>query len=304
MAKFYVYARISHSEQESGDSVAAQKQRGQHYHEDHYPDHVWGGIFEEPGHVSANSVPFMRRKAGKEAIIKLQAGDVLYVDKVDRLWRDIHDFSDLLRWFKNQKVRLVFGNLLGGCFEMDSPLGEFMLPLMVLLAQLESRQTSDRIKSNFAYQKENGFFPHRAESAPLGTKAVTAVPYAPTKLKKPKKMLVWDMPMRLIMAEIVKLRDVDRLTWKQISDLMTQQLQTYVPKFEQNRVWRWERCAYAYALEKQYALIQNPRYMALKSLPTYMDSIKDGRGQPKVSCLKSTASTGKTDPKQGCQVIE
>lgn len=275
MRKFYIYARISHQDQETGDSVAGQKQRGQHYWQDHFEAQgvEWGGMFEEPGHVSANSVPFMRRKAGKEAIQKLQAGDVLYVDKVDRLWRDIHDFSDLLRWFKNHEILLVFGNLLGGSFAMDSPLGEFMLPLMVLLAQLESRQTSDRIKADFAYQKANGFFPHRIEAAPMGTKAVAAIPYVPTKSKKPKKMLVWDFEMRLIMAEIVAMRDTQGLTFRQISDAIEQKTQRYMPKFVHARRWPELTCVYAYLLEKQYYLIQVPRYMNIKALPTRSDAV-------------------------------
>lgn len=276
MPKFYVYGRISHRDGEAGDSVPAQKQRGIHYWQDHYQAQgvEWGGIFEEPGHVSASAVPFMRRKAGKEAIIKLVAGDILYVDKVDRLWRNIHDFSDLLRWFDNHGVLLVFGNLLGASFAMNSPMGEFMLPLMVLVAQLESRQTSDRIKADFAFQKESGFYPHSAAFAPMGTKAVTAIPYAPTSSKKPKKMLVWDMPMRLIMAEIVKLRDVDGLHFAAISDIMEPKYATFVTKFRKSRQWSEYHCSYAYLLEKHYALVQNPRYMNPKSLPNKADAVK------------------------------
>ena len=284
MPRFFVYGRISHADQEAGDSVPAQKQRGGHHWQDNFQAQgvEWGGIFEEPGHVSASSVPFMRRKAGKEAIITLQKGDVLYVDKVDRLWRDIHDFSDLLRWFKNHEIRLVFGNMLGATFEMDSPMGEFMLPLLVLIGQLESAQTSDRIKRCFAHEKENGFFPRPASAAPMGTKAVTAIPYAPNKLKKPKKMLVWDMPTRLIMAEIVKLHDVDKLDWFAISDRITLQVEGYLPAYEKSRKWRAFQCVWAYAIEKHYALVQNPRYMDCKSIPTLLGAMNTfGVGMPR-----------------------
>lgn len=276
MPFFFGYSRISHRDQEKGDSVAGQKQRGIQYWESHYKDSgiEWGGFFEEPGHVSGRNTPFMRRKAGKEAIIKLQAGDILYVDKVDRLWRDIHDFSDLLRWFKNHEVTVVFGNLMGGSFTTDTPLGDFMLGLLVLIGQLESDQMSDRILGNFKHQKENGFFPHKKECAPLGTKAITAIPYAPTAQKKPKKMLVWDMPTRLIMAEIVKLHDVDGYHFGAISDAIEYKTQGFLPNYVQSRKWGEWDCAYAYLLEKQYALIQNPRYMNHKALPTRNDAMK------------------------------
>lgn len=269
MPKFYAYTRISHLDQEKGDSIAGQKLRGQNYHRDNYPDHAWGGIFEEPGHVSARSIPFMRRKAGKEAILTLQAGDVLYVDKVDRLWRNIHDFSDLLRWFKNHQIVVVFGNLMGASFKTDTPFGDFMLGLLVMIGQLESDQISDRICTSFKHEKETGFYPHRASLAPLGTKAITAMPYVRNKAGRPKKMLAWDMPKRLIMAEIVMLRDVNKMTWQAISDLLTFRIETYVPNYEERRIWHWQQCAWAYALEKQYALVQNPRYMALNTLPTF-----------------------------------
>lgn len=232
MPKFYGYSRVSHKEQEKGDSTAGQKQRGLQYWETHFKESgmEWGGFFEEPGHVSGRSTPFMRRKAGKEAMITLQSGDVLYVDKVDRLWRDIHDFSDLLRWFKHQKVTVVFGNLMGGSFTTDTPLGDFMLGLLVLIGQLESDQMSDRILGNFAHQKENGFFPHKKECAPMGTKAITAIPYVPTVTKKPKKMLVWNMEIRLIMAEIVHLHDNVGMHFGAISDIIESKTQPYVPK--------------------------------------------------------------------------
>ena len=227
MPKFFVYARVSHKDQERGDSVAGQRTRGERYWQDHFQEEgvEWGGVFAEPGHVSGRSVPFMRRKAGKEAILLLKAGDILYVDKVDRLWRDIHDFSDLLRWFKNHQVTIVFGNLMGASFKTDSPMGDFMLGLMVLIGQLESDQTSDRIKATFRHERSNGFFPHKAMFAPMGTKAVEAVPKALTRTNRPKKMLVWDTPLRVIMASIVKMNEVDGLDWRQISDRLTAQHQ-------------------------------------------------------------------------------
>ena len=284
MPKFYCYARISHQDQEKGDSVAGQKLRGQNYHRDNYPDHAWGGIFEEPGHVSARSIPFMRRKAGKEAILTLQAGDVLYVDKVDRLWRNIHDFSDLLRWFKNHQVVVVFGNLMGASFKTDTPFGDFMLGLLVMIGQLESDQISDRICTSFDHEKESGFYPHRASLAPLGTTAVTAIPYSRAKSGKPKKMLVWDTPKRLIMAEIVMLRDVKKMTWEAISDMLTVRLESYVPNYSESRVWSWQQCAWGYALEKEYAMVQNPRYMPLKSLPTFQEiSSRESASGTKIS---------------------
>lgn len=297
MPKFYGYARVSHRDQEKGDSVAGQKQRGIQYWELHFRDAgvEWGGFFEEPGHVSGRNTPFMRRKAGKEAIVTLQAGDVLYVDKVDRLWRDIHDFSDLLRWFKNHRVTVVFGNLMGGSFTTDTPLGDFMLGLLVLIGQLESDQMSDRIISNFEHQRSNGFFPHSARFAPLGTKAITAIPYVPTALKRPKKMLTWDMETRIVMAEIVKLHDIDGLQFGDISDYIEQKTQPYVPRYCDSRQWSVTGCAHAYLLEKQYALVQEPRYINHKTLPTRNDARifaanLRGRARSRISRSRSLGS--------------
>lgn len=272
--KFYIYCRISHLDQEKGESVDGQITRGKLYFETHFKEQgvEWGGVFQEPGHVSASAVPFMRRKAGREAALTLRVGDVLYVDKVDRLWRDIHDFSDLLRWFKHQQIGIVFGNLLGATFEMDSPMGEFMLPLLVLLSQLESAQTGDRIRSNFAFQRSNGFFPAAAQHAPLGTKAIQAVPLVKTALGRPKKMLAWDIPTRLIMAEIVQRYDIGKQTWEQISEAVTLKAEGYVSRFQKHRQWSPRRCAYAYVLEKEYALVQNPRFLNTKSLPTMTEA--------------------------------
>jgi hypothetical protein len=163
---------------------------------------------------------------------------------------------------------------MGGSFTTDTPLGDFMLGLLVLIGQLESDQMSDRILGNFKYQKENGFYPHKKEFAPLGTKAVTAIPYTPTATKKPKKMLAWDFEQRIIMANIIRLHDVVGLSFRAISDVVEAQTRGYLPNFAESRKWSPVDCAHAYLLEKQYALVQKPRYMNLKALPTRADARK------------------------------
>ena len=274
MPKFYAYARVSHKEQEAGDSIAGQKSRGLKYWESNFKDEgvEWAGVFEEPGHVSGRSVPFSRRKAGKEAMTRLQAGDYLFVDKVDRLWRDIHDFSDLLRGFKNHQITVVFGNLMGASFKSDSPMGDFMLGLLVLIGRLESDQMSDRILANFKHQKENGFFPHKKEKAPLGMMAIFAVPQVRTVTGKLKKMLAWDMDKRLLFAEIVKLHDVDGKGFDEISTIIEGRFSEYVSIFMHARKWQAKRCAWCYLLEKHYQMIRDPRYIAIHAIPKQSDA--------------------------------
>lgn len=273
MPMFYGYARISHKLQETGDSIDGQVTRAKRRWEDDYQStHEWGGVFQEPKHVSGRNIPFMKRKAGKDAILKLQQGDALYIDKVDRLWRNIHDFSDLFRWFENHKISLVIGNFMGISVDSNTPMGRWALGSSVLYAQLESDQISDRIRTGFKHERANGFFPRQVRQAPLGTKAVRAIPQVLNKIGKHKRMLIWDTEKRLVMAEIVKLHDVDKMDWTDISDLLTARFQGYMPADDKCRTWNWSRCVYAYKLEKQYAFVQDPRFMDIKMLPTVLEA--------------------------------
>lgn len=275
MPKFYGYGRVSHIKQEVGESIDGQTERAKRYFAEKYEGagYEWAGFFAEPKHVSARFVPFDKRKAGREVLCALEAGDVLYVDKVDRLWRNLHDFSDLYRWFENHKIGFVVGNFLGVTADMNTPMGRWLLGSAVLYAQLESDTTSDRIKANFAYQRANGFWSFSAAHAPLGTKVVPAVPAMKAASGKPKKMLAWDIPKRLLMAEIVQRYDIGHQTWNEISVAITQKTSGgHVPKFGSHREWSPRRCAYAYALEKEYALIQEVRYLDTRNLPTMTEA--------------------------------
>lgn len=267
MPSFYIYARVSHRDQEKGESIDGQITRGKRKYEEEFQEqgYAFGGTFVEPGHVSGRIVPFMKRKAGQEACATLKPDDVLYVDKVDRLWRDIHDFSDLLRWFKSHKIVLLFGNLMGATLKTETPLGDFMLGLMVLIAQLESDQLSDRVKIAFRHEVQNGYWVHSRRLAPIGTKVVDAKPRRISKRGKVKKMLVWDWDMRVRMAEIVRMHDVDKLDFYAISDEMAVKYEPEV-KAQGWRQWNWQRCQQAYCYEKFYAHVQDPRYMDLKEL--------------------------------------
>lgn len=255
----YGYGRVSHASQVDGESVEAQGARTHGFYNLNLKEQgvEWAGFFGEKKNVSAYKKSFFDRPTGKLLISKLKEGDHVICDKVDRLWRSIYDFSDLVRWFKERKIILHFANMGGASLTSGTPMGDFGLQIMVLVAELESANKSQRIKDAFEYGASQGYWKH--PEAPLGTSI---------RGKKPKRYLVWNWDERGIMSEIVRLRDDEKMTtwqiWKELK-----------PKFEAlreagklERNWIREKLATGYVYEKHYRLVATPQEVDFKYLST------------------------------------
>lgn len=256
----YGYARASHASQyekklkEQGicDSVDGQDERIQSIWKTVMEPRgvVWGGLEADDKPVSAFKVPFLKREAAIRLMNKVQRGDFIIIDKIDRLWRRIDDFVDLDRTLETRGIHLYIGNFHGLSMDTSLPMGKWLLKLLVLCAELESINTSNRIKDNFARRKALGLKVSRY--SPKLTKHVQ---------KGPHMAVVEDKEARTYAAEIVRLRDEENMSFLKIAIAIQRMyaeangLKFKRPKFlyemEHSRYqWNMHSCMDAYAAEK------------------------------------------------------
>lgn len=203
----YGYARASHVD--NMDSIPAQLARIEEYYNSTLKDvSRWGKVYHDESAVSASKVPFMKRAVGKKLIEIMRPGDHIIFDKVDRIWRSVEDFVQLMTYFKNQKITVHFKDFRGCSINLGTPMGDFMLTLMVAIAELESKTTGHRIREALKYRNDTGDIPRN--HVPFGVKKIRV---------NGKKKLVFDEAQRAVMAKVVVLRDLG-MTYEQISQTM------------------------------------------------------------------------------------
>lgn len=160
----YGYARVSHNKSfDKGDSLPAQEDRINTYYQQHLKPHgiVLGSIRNDGQSVSAYRVPFFIRPAGKLIMNELKAGDHLIIDKPDRIWRSMDDFVHVMESLKKLGVTVHIVDFLGQTIKNNTPMGEFCLNMLVMVAQLESSIKSQRIKEGVAVAIKKGKSPRK-----------------------------------------------------------------------------------------------------------------------------------------------
>lgn len=190
----------------------------------------------------------------------LEPGDHLIVDKIDRLWRSIEDFVFLARILENRQITWHITNLLGITVRQGTSMGDFIIRLLVSLAQWESDRTSERIKDIRAHLRAKGRY---AGNMPLiGMKRIMGVHTDPDGRKRIKtKGLVWDEEMRAVMGLIVKMRDEEKLGWHsiwfQLNDRVRQEF-GWPPCRDRLKISSLFKVEKLYTREKQYRALGNP----------------------------------------------
>lgn len=247
------YARVSDEKQDKkGNSIPEQCSRIENYYRFKLaPDGVdWAGIVSDPKAVSASKKAFSLRQAGGELMEKLRAGDHMIVDKIDRLARNAFDLHSILDWMEKHEVTLHICDLLGASVDMKSPMGRFTIGLLGLLAEFESRQLSERHIAHYREARKMG----RAVShyPTMGTKH-----YKKRIGRKTYTMVAWDPDMRGVMQEIVRLHDVEGLSFGKIAKQMEMHFaqangRVYVESAFLKKEWPASRCFKAYVLEKWF----------------------------------------------------
>ena len=126
----------------------------------------WGDMFEDKA-VSGGK-PFTDRPEGRKLWVVCQPKDAVLWMKIDRAFRSVKDGANVLSLFRERGVSIHSIDI---GLDTSTPMGEFTMHLLILLAQLERSWISSRTKEALAALKERGY-QNLGNSIPAGFKRV------------------------------------------------------------------------------------------------------------------------------------
>jgi DNA invertase Pin-like site-specific DNA recombinase len=135
--KAFGYGRASHLENSFGDSVPGQKARVEEYFSRKLADNYEWGEWISDLVTSAFKVPFPKRDGGRELLRIMRRGDVLVIDKVDRIWRSTSDFVKVLDIFEKRGMRIIFADQ--DYLDPNTPHGKLMLTMIGAITTFERK---------------------------------------------------------------------------------------------------------------------------------------------------------------------
>lgn len=151
-AKVAIYVRVSTLHQIDRDSLPMQKQDLITYAK-FMLDTDDVVIFEDAGYSGKN----MDRPEFKKMMSQIRAGTFthLLVWKIDRISRNLLDFATMYSELKNLGITFVSKN---EQFDTSSAMGEAMLKIILVFAELERNMTSERVTATMISRASNGLW--------------------------------------------------------------------------------------------------------------------------------------------------
>lgn len=162
MKKSAIYIRVSTHHQIDKDSLPLQKQDLVNYSK-----FVLGignyEIFEDAGLSAKNT----DRPAFQDMMARVRKNEFTHVLvwKIDRISRNLLDFCDMYNEFKKCNVNFISKN---EQFDTSSAMGEAMLKIILVFAELERKLTAERVKATMLARAEEGKW--NGAPIPLGYK--------------------------------------------------------------------------------------------------------------------------------------
>lgn len=155
-----LYSRKSNYK-DTSESTQMQLSVGRKYIEDHMPGPHSFFEYEDDGFVRTNT----NRPGFKQMMADVDAGllDVIVAWKFDRISGDMKDFCLFYSHLVEKGVRLV---VVTENIDTTTPLGEAMMYIAVVFAQLEVANDSERVTENMLDLAKKGFWP--GGPAPVG----------------------------------------------------------------------------------------------------------------------------------------
>ncbi len=148
--KVAIYIRVSTQYQIDKDSLQVQKRELVAYAQIVLGINEYV-IFEDPGYSAKNT----DRPDYQRMILRLRTGEFshLLVWKIDRISRNLLDFSSMYKELKDLGITFVSKN---EQFDTSNAIGEAMLKIILVFAELERNMTSERVTSVMLSRAENG----------------------------------------------------------------------------------------------------------------------------------------------------
>lgn len=149
-----LYVRVSTGYQIDKDSLPFQKKELKAYCEHVlHIDKKRIEIFEDAGKSGKNT----KRPAFERMMDKVKAGQVSHVIvyKIDRISRNLIDFSIMYNEFKYHRVAFIS---LNEQFDTSSAMGEAMLKIVLVFAEMERKLTSERVTDVMIGRAQSGLW--------------------------------------------------------------------------------------------------------------------------------------------------
>ena len=160
MNKAALYVRVSTSHQIDKDSLPFQKKELINYAKyaldiEHYE------IFEDAGYSGKDT----NRPKFQEMMTRIRGGEFthLLVWKIDRVSRNLLDFTSMYEELKEYNITFISKN---DQFDTSSAMGEAMLKIVLVFAELERKITAERVYSIMLSRAEKGKW--NGANVPLG----------------------------------------------------------------------------------------------------------------------------------------
>lgn len=160
--KAALYVRVSTMHQVDKDSLPFQRQELINYSKyllgiDNYE------IFEDAGYSGKNTI----RPSYQDMMKRIREGEFthLLVWKIDRISRNLIDFAKMYEEMKEYNIIFISKN---EQFDTSSAMGEAMLKIILVFAELERNLTSERVSSVMLSRAEKGLW--NGANVPLGYK--------------------------------------------------------------------------------------------------------------------------------------
>lgn len=245
--RIYGYLRCSHpSSAFSQYGLDAQRSLIEQYitrllEDEEFAGHEPGGIFCDKA-VSASKIPFLARREGQKLNAQLRPGDVVVFPRVDRGFRQMQDFCNLLQLWLDRGVTALFAQENGSFCNWRDRQSLYMCAIM---AEGYSHYVGERNRETAAIQK--------ARRGQSGGKARYGYKWTGP---RGKRRLIPDREQRKIGQLVVRIVDKHSdWSWQEVSDEVHRRLAAAkgesLPPLAQRKGWCRSVCKTAYREERK-----------------------------------------------------
>jgi len=164
-----VYHRYSpRRNQEECESIEVQAERCESYARHQFGEDVELTAFADP--AVSGGTPLAERPEGGRLVASLRRGDILVVQRLDRLFRDAADGIAWVRQWTKRGISLHLADQ-GGCsIDCSSAVGRFMIGQLLLQAEFEKDLTGE--KTSYAMKRHQRAGRAMSAQAPYGFRKV------------------------------------------------------------------------------------------------------------------------------------